>query len=83
MAEVILNLPLGKRKPRSKYHELFKSVSDGKAYKISKSEFPNDTSERFRVRIQSWARTRNLLAETRIDEERNIYVQMHPIVDLP
>ncbi len=79
MAEVILNLPLGKRKARSAYHELFTSVSDGQAYKISRAEFSGDPPEKFRVRLQSWARTRNKLAETRLDTEGNIYVQMKPI----
>lgn len=80
MPEVIPALPSCTRRPRSAYHELFTKVSDGQVWKISKSEFKEyDDTSKFRNRLQTWARNRGLRAETRIDTEGSILVQVSPM----
>lgn len=76
MAEVVLNLPLGRSGVRSQYHDLFNQVSDGQVWKIQAHEF-SGAMDTFRTSLQGWARNRNLLAETRI-EAACLFVRMSP-----
>jgi hypothetical protein len=79
MAQVILNLPLGRGRPKSRYHDLFAIVSDGKPWRIGRDEYIGSTNN-FRLCLQGWARHRDLKAITRTAENGDMFVQVEPIV---
>ena len=73
MAEVVLNLPLGRSRHKGRYHDLFAKISDGQIWKVSRTEFSSSVKH-FQVHIGSWARYRNMKATTRTDEKGNVWV---------
>lgn len=76
MADMVMSHLPRRSAHRSRYQKLFEQVSDGQVWKISKAEYEPTSVHKFRCALQGWFRHRRLVAETRVDEDGNMFVQV-------